>query len=231
MIVRHCCSIKLSIQQHHINEMVITFHICFPFHCDRKASFHLYHKFLISKSNIIVRETDSGIIMGPLGIWRNIVIQMKIVFILLLNPMFKQGDDCAFKVTSPWYNFYLDNLFNPFPSFHCTFFTLPPCRREPRTIMPAEIVTLPVISNKIPAPLTGKEFLTSSHYKIGNDRRLSRSATKRSTFKKDYVAHRFYGRGDPAEPPAPASVMHKDLVAKSADTTETHACYKVWWAC
>eukprot|EP00057_Strongylocentrotus_purpuratus_P035688 XP_800551.1 PREDICTED: uncharacterized protein C19orf45 [Strongylocentrotus purpuratus] len=92
--------------------------------------------------------------------------------------------------------------------------------------MPAEIVNLPVISNKIPAPLTGKEFLTSSHYNIGNDRRLSRSATKRSTFKKDYVAHRFYGRGAPAEPPAPASVMHKDLVAKSADTTETHACYK-----
>nr|XP_054756157.1 testis-expressed protein 45-like [Lytechinus pictus] len=92
--------------------------------------------------------------------------------------------------------------------------------------MPAETVTLPVISNKIPAPLTGKEFLTASHYRIGNDRRLSRSATKKSTFKKDYVAHRFYGRGDPAEPPAPASVMHKDLVARSADTTETHASYK-----
>lgn len=93
-------------------------------------------------------------------------------------------------------------------------------------MMPSETLTLPAISNKIPAPLTGKEFLAASHYRIGNDQRLSRSATKRSTFKKDYVAHRFYGREAAVEPPAPASVMHKDVTSGTSDTTETHQSYK-----
>ncbi|XP_071499494.1 stabilizer of axonemal microtubules 5-like [Diadema antillarum] len=92
--------------------------------------------------------------------------------------------------------------------------------------MPAETVSLPAISDKVSAPLTGKDFLVASHYRIGNDKRLSKSATRRSTFKKDYVAHRSYGREAAAEPPAPAAVMHKDVTAGTSDTTETHASYK-----
>ena len=84
---------------------------------------------------------------------------------------------------------------------------------------------LPSIS-QVPAPKKGKDFLASSHFKIGNDRRLAKSATKRSTFAKDYAAHGLYGRSDAAIPPAPAEVMHRDQKEGVRDTTETQTSFQ-----
>lgn len=91
--------------------------------------------------------------------------------------------------------------------------------------MPGKTVTLPQIK-QIPTPLKGRDFLASSHFKISNDRRLAKSATKRSTFAKDYASHGHYGRGAAAIPPAPAEVMHRDLVEITGDTTETQDNYQ-----
>ncbi|XP_077989425.1 stabilizer of axonemal microtubules 5-like [Glandiceps talaboti] len=88
--------------------------------------------------------------------------------------------------------------------------------------MPAESVTLPAI-NPIPASLTGSDFLASSHFKIGHDRRLAKSARRRSIFKKDYLAPPLdAGRPDASEPPAPAEVMHRDQFKTMDDVSETH---------
>ncbi|XP_038072133.1 testis-expressed protein 45-like [Patiria miniata] len=90
--------------------------------------------------------------------------------------------------------------------------------------MPSESVTLPAI-NSIPAQLKGKDFLSSSHFRIGNDRRLSRSALRRSTFTKDYIAHEHYGRVAASDPPAPADVMHRDPHQGSQNTTESNLAF------
>ncbi|XP_071952850.1 stabilizer of axonemal microtubules 5-like [Antedon mediterranea] len=86
--------------------------------------------------------------------------------------------------------------------------------------MPGESVSLPAIS-QIPPRLTGQAFLVASHFEIGYDRRLSKSATKRSTFTKDYHLHGHYGRSPAAVPPAPAEVMHRTKEAEISDVTET----------
>ncbi|XP_070542152.1 stabilizer of axonemal microtubules 5-like [Ptychodera flava] len=92
--------------------------------------------------------------------------------------------------------------------------------------MPAKTVTLPAI-NQIPAPLTGNEFLASSHFKIGHDRRLAKSARRRSTFKKDYLPPPINaGRPPASEPPAPADVMHKDQFKTMDDVSETHTSFQ-----
>ena len=88
--------------------------------------------------------------------------------------------------------------------------------------MRSESAALPNIK-QIPAQKEGRDFLSSSHFKIGNDRRLPKSATKRSTFAKDYAAHGYYGRVAAAKPPAPAEVMHRDAAEGVRDTTETHS--------
>ena len=90
--------------------------------------------------------------------------------------------------------------------------------------MPSESVVLPVIP-RIPLQLQGKEFLSSSHFRIGNDRRLARSALKRSTFTKDYVVHNHYGREAASDPPAPAEVMHRDPNQAGQNATESNVCF------
>ncbi|XP_022100861.1 uncharacterized protein LOC110984724 [Acanthaster planci] len=90
--------------------------------------------------------------------------------------------------------------------------------------MPSESVILPAI-NSIPAQLKGKDFLAASHFRIGNDKRLSRSALRRSTFTKDYVAHEHYGREAASDPPPPADVMHRDPYEGSQTTTESNAAF------
>jgi hypothetical protein len=90
--------------------------------------------------------------------------------------------------------------------------------------MPSESVTLPAIPT-VPAQLTGKDFLASSHFRIANDRRLSRSALRRSTFAKDYGAHDHYGRAPAADPPAPADVMHRDPKGGSQTSTESSTAF------
>ncbi|XP_033107008.1 uncharacterized protein LOC117108925 isoform X2 [Anneissia japonica] len=86
--------------------------------------------------------------------------------------------------------------------------------------MPQESISLPAIA-QIPPTLDGQAFLAASHFKIGYDRRLSRSATKRSTFSKDYSFHSHYGRSPAAVPPVPAEVMHRAEEVGISDVTET----------
>ncbi|XP_071794425.1 stabilizer of axonemal microtubules 5-like [Asterias amurensis] len=90
--------------------------------------------------------------------------------------------------------------------------------------MSSESIVLPAIP-RIPVQLQGKDFLCSSTFRIGNDRRLSRSALKRSTFTKDYVVHDHYGRAAASDPPAPAEVMHRDPNQVSQNATESNVSF------
>ncbi|XP_002738833.1 stabilizer of axonemal microtubules 5-like [Saccoglossus kowalevskii] len=88
--------------------------------------------------------------------------------------------------------------------------------------MPVKTVTLPAI-NPIPAQLTGNDFLAASHFKIGYDRRLAKSARHRSVFKKDYMAPPIdAGRPPASEPPMPSEVMHRDQTKAMDNVSETH---------
>ncbi|KAJ8029938.1 Testis-expressed protein 45 [Holothuria leucospilota] len=88
--------------------------------------------------------------------------------------------------------------------------------------MPEAATTLP----KIRPPLEGKEFLAASHFRVGYDRRMAKSATKRSIFKKDFVPHVIYDKSEAVKPPDPAQVMHSDLTFKPPDSTVTQDSYQ-----
>ncbi|PIK44175.1 hypothetical protein BSL78_18951 [Apostichopus japonicus] len=90
-------------------------------------------------------------------------------------------------------------------------------------IMPEKTVALPTLK---PAQLKGKDFLAASHFKVGYDKRMSKSATKRSLFKKDFIAHANHDRTVAAKPPDPAEVMHSDLTFRPPDSTVTQQSYQ-----
>lgn len=58
-------------------------------------------------------------------------------------------------------------------------------------------------------PLSGLDFLSSTNFQVAQDTTGNRQGHK-SVFKNDYPHYNHYGRGDQAERPVLAQVMHKD---------------------
>ena len=65
------------------------------------------------------------------------------------------------------------------------------------------------VDKPIVNPLSGTDFLSSTNFQVAQDTTENRHGLK-SIFKRDYPPYSYYGRGEQADRPALAEVMHRD---------------------
>lgn len=78
--------------------------------------------------------------------------------------------------------------------------------------------------NLMPAPKSGIDYLSSSHFTISQDCSVT-SPSLKSVFKKDYTPWSVSSRPVPSIPPQPAQVLHKDdrfCNEKASETTNAY---------